>query len=407
MKFTNRDKIIFSVSAILIAIFLICRVYEITLDPFLLILFMLIGLAIAILASEKAVGGVEILGKKLGLTPYVSGVLSSLASKTPELAIGAFAILSGKVEFAIAFIIIATGFNILMLGILVIIGNVKRKGPIIIPEEVIEIEVPIVRVAIVIVGSIFVYGIVLFALEVYEMAKDPLAEHMVPVLPYEANVIMVVVYLFYLFFILRHNLQKKVQTISDRQEGESHVTEPSISRNFLISVLVLAFIMIFFAGEMISSSVELFLEQSHTVGLELNEFQLAFFIGAAASIPEHAIALLAVRHEGGIELGLGNLIAGSMQNLLLITGLVSLFSFIASLVGISGNDPRGIPLVHEIAGEVPMPFLLVQFGFAWLLLFLIKSSMTDDRRLDIYEGFTITVAQLFVFVIFLRGILAF
>jgi Ca2+/Na+ antiporter len=167
--------------------------------------------------------------------------------------------------------------------------------------------------------------------------------------------------------------------------------------------------MIFFAGEMISSSVELFLEQSHEIGITLNEFQLAFFIGAAASIPEHAIALLAVRHEGGIELGLGNLIAGSMQNLLLITGLVSLFSFIASweFWRIPGNDPRGIPLIHEVEGGTPIPFLLVQFGFAWLLLFLIKSSMTDDRQLDIYEGFTITIAQLFVFVIFLRGILAF
>ena len=405
MKFTNLDKVLFSVFAVLIVIFGVSKDF---LDPFILMVFMLIGLGIAILASEKAVGGIEILGKKLGLTPYVSGVLSSLASNTPELAIGAFAILSGEVEFAIAFIIIATGFNILMLGLLVIIGNVKRKTAIIIPEEVVEIEVPIVRVAIVIVGSIFVYGIVLFALEVFEIATSPQAEHSIPFLPYEANVIMVVVYLFYLFFILRHNLQKKVNSISDQQEkGVAHVTEPVISRNFLIGVLVLAFVMIFFAGEMISSSVELFLEQSHEVGIELNKFQLAFFIGAAASIPEHAIALLAVRHEGGIELGLGNLIAGSMQNLLLMTGLVSLFSFIASLIGISGNDPRGIPLVHEIAGEVPMPFLLVQFGFAWLLLFLIKSSMTDDRRLDIYEGFTITVAQLFVFIIFLRGILAF
>ncbi len=404
MKFTNRDRIIFIVFAILIAIFLISRK---ALDPFLLILFILIGLTIAILASEKAVGGMEMLGKKLGLTPYVSGVLSSLASNTPELAIGAFAILSGKVEFAIAFIIIATGFNILMLGLLVIIGNLKRKTAIIIPEEVVEIEVPIVRVAIVIVGSIFVYGIVLFAIEVFQIATSPQTGdivHSPPFLPYEANIIMVVVYLFYLFFILRHNLQKKAQTIIENQEkGESNDTEHPISRNFLISVLVLAFIMIFFAGEMISSSVELFLDQSPF----LDEFQLAFFIGAAASIPEHAIALLAVRHEGGIELGLGNLIAGSMQNLLLMTGLVSLFSFIGSQIGIEGNDSRGIPLVHEVVGEAPIPFLLVQFGFAWLLLFLIKSSMTDDRRLDIYEGFTITVAQLFVFVIFLRGILAF
>ncbi|MFX0013721.1 MAG: hypothetical protein ACFFB2_03070 [Promethearchaeota archaeon] len=405
MQFTNRDRIIFTISTLLVVGFLIFRE---TLNPLLLILFMAIGLAIAILASEKAVGGIELLGKKLGLTPYVSGVLSSLASNSPELAIGAFAILSGKVEFAIAFIIIAIGFNILMLGFLIIIGNFKRKAPILIPEEVVEIEVPIVRVAIVIVGSIFVLGIVLFALEVFEIATSPLGEHTIPFLPYEANIIMVVVYLFYLFFIIRHNLQKKVKTVSNQQQnGEFIAHELTISRTFLISILVLAFAMIFFAGEMISSSVELFLEQSHEIGITLNEFQLAFFIGAAASIPEHAIALLAVRHEGGIELGLGNLIAGSMQNLLLMTGLVSLFSFIASLIGISGNDPRGIPLVHEIEGGAPIPFLLVQFGFAWLLLFLIKSSMTDDRRLDIYEGFTITIAQVFVFVIFLRGILAF
>ncbi|MHA2176163.1 MAG: hypothetical protein ACXAB2_08275, partial [Candidatus Hodarchaeales archaeon] len=72
-----------------------------------------------------------------------------------------------------------------------------------------------------------------------------------------------------------------------------------------------------------------------------------------------------------------------------------------------GNFIEGIPLIHYVEGEIPIPFLLVQFGFAWLLLFLIKSSITDDRKLDIYEGFTITVAQLFVFVIFLRGILGF
>jgi Ca2+/Na+ antiporter len=176
-----------------------------------------------------------------------------------------------------------------------------------------------------------------------------------------------------------------------------------MSKQGLILILALAFAMIFFAGEMISSSVEKFLVDS-----PITHFQLAFFIGACASIPEHAIALLAVRkEEGGIELGLGNLLAGSMQNLLLMTGLVSLFSMVGSFLSIEGNLPNGIPLIHEVHGEVPMPFLLVQFGFAWLLLFLIKSSMTDDKKLDIYEGFTITIAQIFVFVIFLRGILGF
>lgn len=398
MKFTRIDRIIFSILAILIVIFWL---FKDEMNSLMIISFIGIGLLIAILASEKAVGGMEILGEKLGLTPYVSGVLSSLASNTPELVIGGFAILAGQVEFAIAFIIIATGFNILMLGILVILGNLKRKKPIIIPDEVLEIEVPIVRVAIVIVGSIFVYGIVLFVLEVYQIAYDKTPQ--IPILPYEANIVMVLVYVFYLFFIIRHNLQSQKDSRSyDQVDSEQNHHDSKVSRNNLVFILVLAFTMIFFAGEMISSSVERFLETS-----TITEFQLAFFIGACASIPEHAIALLAVRKEKeGIELGLGNLIAGSMQNLLLITGLVSLFSMVGSFLGIEGNLPNGIPLIHEVNGEV-MPFLLVQFGFAWLLLFLIKSSMTDDKKLDIYEGFTITIAQIFVFVIFLRGILGF
>jgi Ca2+/Na+ antiporter len=398
MEFSNRDKILFPAFAVLIIAFWFTRFAVSTLF---LVGFMIIGLLIAIFASEKAVEAIDIGGKKLGLTPYVSGVLSSLASNSPELVIGGFAILKGQVEFAIAFIIMATGFNILMLGLLVMLGNYTRKKPITIPQEVVEIEVPIVRVAIVIVGSIFVYGIVLFCLEIFELAIN--AEQTIPHLPYEANIIMVMIYLLYLVFIIRHNLKTR-DPDAIKKASENHELG---SRSFLIFVLILAFGMIFFAGEMISTSVELFLDPSRQPGFDLNEFQLAFFIGAAASIPEHAIALLAVKHEGGIELGLGNLIAGSMQNLLLMTGLVSLFSFIGALLGVAGNSLQGIPLIHYVEGGVPIPFLLVQFGFAWLLLFLIKSSMTDDRKLDFYEGFTITIAQIFVFVIFLRGILGF
>jgi len=66
MKFTNRDRIIFSVLAILIVAFWI---FKGNLNSTLLIFFMGLGLLIAILASEKAVLGMEILGKKLGLTP--------------------------------------------------------------------------------------------------------------------------------------------------------------------------------------------------------------------------------------------------------------------------------------------------------------------------------------------------
>ena len=65
MKFKNLDKAIFSVFAVLIVIFNFSKQL---LDPLFLVFFMFVGLVIAILASEKAVGGMELLGKKLGLT---------------------------------------------------------------------------------------------------------------------------------------------------------------------------------------------------------------------------------------------------------------------------------------------------------------------------------------------------
>ncbi|GAH06560.1 unnamed protein product, partial [marine sediment metagenome] len=144
------------------------------------------------------------------------------------------------------------------------IGNFQRKKPITIPKEVIDIEVPIVRVAIVIVGAIFIYGIVLFCLEIYELAAT--GEQTIPYLPYEASIITVIVYLFYLFFIIRHNLKRRDLKASSEMSVENKIGKRSI----IVFTLLLAFGMIFFAGEMISSSVELFLEHSEEVAL--NEF---------------------------------------------------------------------------------------------------------------------------------------
>ena len=407
LTLSKTDSILFVSFAVLVGIFqLLPGLYGS--NVFLIAVFILLGLFIAIFASEKAVKGMEIAGKKLGLTPYVSGVLASLASNTPELVIGLFAVLNGQTEFAIAFIIIATGFNFLMLGIIILIGNRERGGPIIVPDEVITVEIPIVRIAMVIIGSIFVLGIVLYAQEALVTARSALGlnpsipdlTNSVPYLPYEAALISVIVYLFYLFFIIRHNLKSNLKTEVIPASKSEHQ-----NKTILFVILTLAFVFIFFAGEMISRSVELFLHLPNNP-FTLDEFQLAFVIGAAASIPEHAIALMAVRHEGGIELGMGNLLAGSMQNLLLMTGLVSLFSYIGWKLHIAGNYGQGIPLIHETSHGF-VPFLLVQFGFSWLILYLIKSSAADDKKLDSYEGFTITIAQLYVFIIFLQAILGF
>ena len=207
-----------------------------------------VGLLIAIESSELAVESIDIFAKKFHLSPYVGGVLSSLASNTPELVIGAFAVLNGQTEFAIALITIATGFNILMLGLLIIIGNRIRKGPIHLPPEVIEVEVPIMRVAIVILGSIFVIGTVEFIQEVFLKVQGSTETNLVPKLPHEAALLMVLIYLFYLAFIIRHNINKNLE--SERKHKNPSGTafpspvadhEHSVSKYALAGLLFLSF----------------------------------------------------------------------------------------------------------------------------------------------------------------------
>ncbi|MFW9997439.1 MAG: sodium:calcium antiporter [Candidatus Odinarchaeota archaeon] len=380
MVFKIRDYIEFGIFLVLVIVFYFAR--AIGVDSFEIFIFgVVVGLFLAIRASERAVEGVDSAAKKLGITTYVAGVLSSLASNAPELVIGFFSVLYGNAEFAVSMIVIATGFNFLLLGLLIIIITYKKEsGKMAVPAELLEVEVPVMRGAIIMLGGLFVIGITTLGF----LGEVP-DESTIPHLPSYAALLMVVSYLAYLIFILGYKGKKK-----ERKEVEVSHGHHFTKRQTII-LLIMGFVGIIFAGEMISQSAE-----SVGQGIGLDEFQLAFIVGACAALPEHAIALIAANREGGAELGLGNTIAGAMQNLLLMIGAVGLFTVIF-------DNPLGVPLVHLSESGHVIPFILIQLGFGALLVFLVKSSVTDDRQLSLYEGLVITIAQLFVFIIFLSG----
>ncbi|MHA1448635.1 MAG: sodium:calcium antiporter [Candidatus Hodarchaeales archaeon] len=389
MGFRFRDYSEFIIFLVLVIFFYSMRIILKVDSLEIFVMGIVVGLVLAIRASERAVEGVDSAGKMLKLTPYVGGVLSSLASNTPELVIGAFSVLNDNAEFAVSMIVIATGFNILLLGILIILVTYKKAdGKITLPKEVVAVEVPVMRGAIVMLGGLFIVGIATIG-----FTEGEITEATLPHLPGYAALLMVIVYLAYLFFIIRYVGREKgpdegttVETTVDDSPKKHHFTKRQT-----IILLIMGFVGIFFAGEMISQSVE---TVSHGMGLD--EFQMAFIIGACAALPEHAIALIAANREGGSELGLGNVMAGAMQNLLLMIGFVGLMTAFV--------NPAGIPLVHlsSTTGHV-VPFILIQLGFGALTVFLIKSSITDDNQLSIYEGLVITIAQVFVFIIFMSG----
>ncbi len=374
--------------------------------------FITFGLVLAIRASERAVEAFDLVGKRLKLTSYQAGVLSSLASNLPELAIGFFAVLNNQIEFAISLAVVASGFNVLLLGIIIWMGAAKSpSGKFRVPDDIINTEVPLLRVGVVILGGITFIGIVEFILEVFAIQQQSsAAEQFVPTLPVEAAILMVVIYLIYLYLLLKNrglseaNHSHPTPTAENKIPDDPKSTETrsdevkEVSTKHLAILTIFGLLGIILAGELISGSVAAVSSE-----FQINGFVIAFLVGASAALPEHAIGLVSARREGGFDLGLGNLMAGVIQNFMFILGMIVLFA------AVIGNLP-GVPLVHEViqGSRVEfVPFILLQLGFGALVIFLIKSSITDDHEFDIFEGITIFLGQLFVFILFLKLILLF
>ena len=129
----------------------------------------ILGLWLAFRPSEWAVDGLDNLMKYAGLTAYVAGVISSLASNLPEAV--AAGILIGKgvdkgviVELALvktAFYttLAAAGFNAILLGIVVLVGG-KGKGYIEIKKETIQAESVLLRWGFVAMFLTFAIGLI-------------------------------------------------------------------------------------------------------------------------------------------------------------------------------------------------------------------------------------------------------
>ncbi|MGQ4833820.1 MAG: hypothetical protein ACP6IS_07980 [Candidatus Asgardarchaeia archaeon] len=314
------------------------------------------GILLALVTSEVAVVSVENLGRKTGISSYVSGVISSLASNLPEIAVAVIAASRGLTEFAVLVAVLTAGFNTLLLGTVIAIGNLKR-GSIEVPEELVIIESPVMRGTIIMLALVVIYG----------MLSDIFAPGQIFGVPRDVSSLLVITYLLYLVFVLKYRRlsPEKAETINTL-------------RNIIIPSIV-GFGGIFIASELLSRVVE---TSVHIFGM--SEAFLALLIALAGSIPEHSIAVLSSLKgsKKKIHLALGNLMAGVMQTYLLLIGLIGVIVV--------------IPLTE---------FILFELVAGALLVWMIKSSITDDKALNLYEGAMIILTQSFAFLVFIDTML--
>jgi Ca2+/Na+ antiporter len=313
------------------------------------VLSLVLGFGIVVLTSEPMIEGLRTLSIRTGMSPHVTGIVSSLASNLPEGVMTAFMVLSPELrEVAILTVMLASAFNGLLLGILVIMLT-YRGGAIEVPKGEMEHDIEIMRIAIALCVIVFGSGVVLNLFSTNRSAR----------LPVEAPAFLLFAYISYLYFISRRK--------DDGKTKEAHVSEGG---GWAVPVLV-GLVGIFVAAELISGSSEYLVHM-----LDLHVVIAATLIGLAGSVPEHGIALIGAR-RGHVEMGVSNLLSGITQSIMLIFPLLALF----------------VP-VH-LDGYVLYQFLAIA-----TTLWIVKKSIIDDHRLTLDEGFSILMIHILGILLF-------
>ena len=317
---------------------------------------LVLGLSIVVLTSEPMVEGLRDFGLQMGFSPHVTGIISSLASNLPEGVMTGFMVFSPELrEVAILTVMLASAFNGLLLGLLVIMLTFRGE-PIRLPKESMEQDIEIMRIAIALCGIVFGTGVILNLFNTNQRAF----------LPIEVPVFLLLAYMSYLYFISRRTSQAEKRGADD---GYPHEAKPH-GRGWLAPVL-LGLVGIVIAAELIAGSTEYLVHM-----LDLHVVIAATVIGFAGSIPEHGIALIGAR-KGHVELGVSNLLSGITQSIMLIFPLLALM----------------VP-VH-LDGYVIYQFLAIA-----ATLWIVKKSIIDDHRLTLDEGFSILLIHVLGILLF-------
>ncbi len=339
----------------------------------LMILGIVLGIWCALRMSEVAVKGIESLAYSfLGVGAYIAGVLSSVASNTPELALAGIAAYRGAItnnpsltEFAVLLVFAAALFNVLLVGIVILIGARQSHSSYMkVPKAVIAVESDLMRATVVMLGLVLILGIA-----EYLLFLTPGKEF----LPREAAFILLLTYIFYIIYIFFGKSLKEFKEEDDKNETHS-TNVHKLSKTATAALLIIGFLGIGIGAELITHSVEIFIEFNPMIPIII----ISVLIGASSSIPEHAIALISAR-KGQLHLALGNTISGVLQSYTLIIGFIGVIAL--------------IPLE---------PAIIFQLAVGVAVVYLIKTSILDDEQLDIYEGIVIITVMAFSLILLIR-----
>jgi len=403
MSFVKKFKKTFHISfwealialVVIATFFILQAIFHGEFHLWLVIMGFIVGIWLAFRPSEWAVVGLNSGAKHVGLSEYVAGILSSLASNLPEAVIAIILITQPKPQIltAVVTVLSASGFNAIILGIAIIISTAKNRGSIAVPEDLKKTEAPIIRWAIVALALTVIFG---FSEYFQLLGSGRALTEAILTVPVAA--MLAGSYLFYLIYIIVVKENNKKMSIKDKEDIEQtlklakeeveneektldHGAHGKLSVPMTLVFLVLGFVGIYFGGHTLTESVQ----QLIPVADDMTNSQIiitAFILGAAGAVPEHGIAIISAAKDE-VEVGIGNAMGGILQSALLIFGVLGVITVVT---------------LH--------PFILLQLSAIAGVLWFVKRCI-QDGKFDTFEGIMIILVQVIVFIMLFEDIALF
>ena len=409
----------------------------------------LLGLWLAFRPSEWAVDGLDNVMRYVGLTAYVAGVISSLASNLPEAVAAGILLVKGSIQgvpelvtTAFYTTLAAAGFNAILLGIVVLVGG-KKKGYLEVKKETIIAEGVLLRWGF--VATFLTFGVAVIEIldSIFDEVKSGTffagIEELSGELPRLAGIALVVSYLIYLVFLIVKSKQakalekleaepKRAEKVTrsklDEKMLEWHKEEKKLEREAAKKKIL-------DEPDEINIIDAISEKTRKTYGGRDKAFLNPYLNAPHMEIPHVSLRgafILIILGIGGIAGG-GYLMSHAVETMLHSEQINISIEIMALIIGFSGAIPEhGIAVVAASKGKTDVALgnilggmlqmtLLIFGAFAAIvrapindfmlfqiialagIIWFVKKSISDDNRITAFEGIMIILAQLFAFLL--------
>jgi cation:H+ antiporter len=281
-------------------------------------LFFLLGLALLIFGAEWLVRGASRLAAKIGISPLVVGLtVVAFGTSSPEMAVSVQSSFAGQADIAVGNVIGSNIFNVLF-----ILGVSAAITPLIVQQQLIRLDVPIM------IGVSFL---------VYFMALDGIIGRLEGALLF----LGIIAYTVFLIVQSRKENNKAVEQEYDQEYADKDKKDTGwkpwvINLGLVISGLGM---LVYGSNLLVDSAIAM------ARWLGLSELIIGLTIVAAGtSMPEVATSIAAAI-KGERDIAVGNVVGSNIFNLLAVLGLTALVA------------PSGVP-VSTAAEGFDLPVML-------------------------------------------------